>query len=180
MSSRDDVAANRKEQIIDTAAALFAENGYYKTTTAQVANAIGVTQPYVFHFFRSKEELYLAVLRRASERVLHTFSALEAPADKLVEALGDAFSGLLATNRNEILLVMMAYTTPEPAVRELVKDEFDAVFERVKTRFSDAGFLNPGYMAGNFIAIGLLISMSETLNMPKLLPWDSDKDPDHS
>lgn len=42
---------NRKEQIIDKAVGLFAELGYYKTTTAMVAKAVGVTQPYVFHFF---------------------------------------------------------------------------------------------------------------------------------
>ncbi|WP_429876946.1 TetR/AcrR family transcriptional regulator [Fictibacillus sp. NRS-1165] len=45
---------NRKEQIIDKAVGLFAELGYYKTTTAMVAKAVGVTHM-CFTFFKIKK-----------------------------------------------------------------------------------------------------------------------------
>ncbi|MBD0384387.1 TetR/AcrR family transcriptional regulator [Paenibacillus sedimenti] len=67
--SKDETTSNVKQQIIQAAIQLFAEKGYYKTTTAGIANAVGVTQPYVFHFFRNKEQLYLAVLEQAIRRV---------------------------------------------------------------------------------------------------------------
>ncbi|KIL35021.1 TetR family transcriptional regulator [Cohnella kolymensis] len=172
MTPKDDAASiNRKQQILEAAAELFAESGYYKTTTADVARAVGVTQPYVFHFFKSKEQLYLAVLQQASERILHAFSTVEAPPEQLPEAMGKAFSELLEVHRNEILLVMMSFATPEPAIREYTRREFDLVYERVKQRFEDAGIPDAGKMASNFIGQGLVIALAETVNLQKLLPW---------
>lgn len=55
--------------------------GYYKATTALVAKKAGVTQPYVFHFFKNKEELFKAVIDRAFSRIIDTFSEVGAPAD---------------------------------------------------------------------------------------------------
>jgi AcrR family transcriptional regulator len=43
MSPKDDASVKRKEQILDAAASLFANSGYYKTTTADVARTVGVT-----------------------------------------------------------------------------------------------------------------------------------------
>ena len=170
MTPKDDTSPNRKQQILEAAAALFAERGYHKTTTAEVARSVGVTQPYVFHFFKTKEELYLAVLRQASARILDAFASVQAPPAELELRMGQAFAGLLTTHRNEILLVMMAYATPEPAVRSYTRDEFDRVYERIKLRFAEAGLSNPGFRASAFIGLGLVCSMSAVLELPKLLP----------
>lgn len=172
MSPKEEKSPDRKQQILAEAAVLFAEQGYYKTTTADVARAVGVTQPYVFHFFKSKEALYLAVLKQASERILHAFTAVDAPPEKLPEAMGRAFNALLKDYRSEILLVMMAYATPEPAVRDYTRAEFDVVFERVKSRFEEAGIPDAGAQASIFIAQGLIVSMSEVLDLPKLCRWN--------
>jgi AcrR family transcriptional regulator len=171
MSSKEQAPQNRKQQILAAAAALFAEFGYYKTTTAEVARTVGVTQPYVFHFFKSKEELYLAVLKQASQRILQAFTTASAPPELLQEAMGIAFADLLTSHRNEILLVMMAFATPEPAVREYTRREFDIVYERIKERFEEAGIADPSNKASAFIGQGLTIALAETVNLPKLLPW---------
>ncbi|MFC5405092.1 TetR/AcrR family transcriptional regulator [Cohnella soli] len=172
MSPKDEAAvANRKEQILNSAASLFASQGYYKTTTAHVAEAVGVTQPYVFHFFKTKEQLYLAVLDRAFHRTREAFSTVEAPADQLAHRMGEAFNALLATHRNEILLMMQAYSTPEPAVREFARTCFSDIYDRVKERFEKAGVPQAGREASSFISCGLIISLSEVLEMPKLSFW---------
>lgn len=175
MSPKDDAPVDRKEQLLDAAATLFAENGYYKTTTAEVARIAGVTQPYVFHFFKSKEALYLAVLDRAYKRILHAFASVEAPPEHLAKVMAQAFGELLHSHRDEILLVMMAYTTPEEAVRTYTRQEFSAIYERVKTRFEQAGLSDPEEKASIFIGHGLLIAMSETLNLPHLCTWKESK-----
>ncbi|WP_127499367.1 TetR/AcrR family transcriptional regulator [Paenibacillus glycanilyticus] len=159
---------NRKEQILDAAASLFANNGYYKTTTAMVAAEVGVTQPYVFHFFKTKEILYLAVLERAQKRLIHAFSQVESPAEMLHHHMGEAFNELMATHRDETLLCMQSYTTPEPNVRAIVKQRFAEVHQLIKERFERAGIPNPSQQASTFIACGMVITMSEILELPIL------------
>lgn len=162
------LSPNRKDQILDAAATLFATNGYYKTTTAMVAAEVGVTQPYVFHFFKTKEELFLAVLGRAVNRLVAAFRAVEAPPERLTERMGHAFNELMATHRDEILLCMHSFATPEPDVRTYVRDQFAMIHEFVTRRFENAGLLNPAQHASSFIACGMAVSMAEVLDLPQL------------
>ncbi|WP_239618750.1 TetR/AcrR family transcriptional regulator [Cohnella mopanensis] len=174
MSPKEEVVASRKEQIINSAAALFASQGYYKTTTAHVAEDVGVTQPYVFHFFKSKEQLYLAVLERAYVRMMNAFFTVEAPPEELSMQMGKAFNGLLETHRNEMLLLMQSFTTPEPAIREFAKEKYSLIYDRLLERFQKAEIPNPQWAASTFISCGLIVTLSEVLEMPKLSPWSSD------
>ncbi|CAM3956445.1 TetR/AcrR family transcriptional regulator [Cohnella lubricantis] len=170
------VSPNRKDQILDAAATLFATNGYYKTTTAMVAAEVGVTQPYVFHFFKSKEELYLAVLDRATGRLVEAFQGVEAPPEELAHRMGNAFNVLMETHRDEILLCMQSFTTPEADVRAHVRGQFERILELIVKRFENAGLPNPKLLANQFIAYGMIISLSEVLDLPELAILDSDDD----
>lgn len=171
MSPKEEVITNRKEQIMHCAAALFAEQGYYKTTTAHVASAAGVTQPYVFHFFKTKEQLYLEVLKHAFERMRRAFSRVDAPAAELTHRMGKAFSELVATHRNEMLLLMQSFATPEAEVRAFAKQCFSEVYDTIKDRYAQAGIQNPSHEASMFISCGMIITLSEVLDLPKLVPW---------
>ncbi|XID92956.1 TetR/AcrR family transcriptional regulator [Paenibacillaceae bacterium WGS1546] len=171
MSPKDEVAASRKDQIMNSAAALFASQGYYKTTTAHVAEDVGVTQPYVFHFFKTKEKLYLAVLERAYDRMFRAFAAVKAPPDQLSMKMGKAFNALLETHRNEMLLLVQCFTTPESSVRNFAKDMFSRIYEEMKNHFESEGVPNPGHEASMFVSCGLIVTLSEVLELPQLSPW---------
>jgi AcrR family transcriptional regulator len=167
----EEVTLNRKEQIMQSAASLFATQGYYKTTTAHVAQAVGVTQPYVFHFFKTKEDLYLAVLEQAYVKLRHAFAGVEAAPLELTEKMGRAFDNLLETHRDEILLLLQCYTTPEPAVLSFAREKFSLIYETVKERYLQAGIPDAAHQASNFISCGLVIVLSEVLGLPQLSPW---------
>lgn len=171
--SPKDPSPSRKDQIIDAAVASFAEHGFYKTTTAKIAKSAGVTQPYVFHFFKSKEELFIAVLDRATEKIEEAFSSVDAPPEQFVETMGRAFGKLIETHRDEMLVTMQAFTTSEPAIRDSVRDHFTAIHQTVIRRFEQAGIPNAKFAASMFIGSGLIITMSEVLEAPNLSPWPS-------
>jgi len=153
------------------AAALFADQGYYKTTTAHVAEAAGVTQPYVFHFFKTKEQLYLAVLDRAFQRLKLAFAQVESTLSELNHRMGEEFKRLMESHRNEMLLLMQCFVTPEKEVRQFAREKFSLIYETIKERFTQAGASEPAYQASMFISCGLIITLSEVLEMPELLPW---------
>jgi AcrR family transcriptional regulator len=50
-----------RKQILDSAAALFAQGGYLGTTMNEVAEACGVTKPTLYHYFRDKEDLLMSI-----------------------------------------------------------------------------------------------------------------------
>ncbi|MCA9281475.1 MAG: TetR/AcrR family transcriptional regulator [Phycisphaerales bacterium] len=66
-------AAQRKEQLLDTAVELFARRGFGGATTAELAKAAGVTEPIIYRHFRSKKDLFIAVIDRTSELTLETW-----------------------------------------------------------------------------------------------------------
>jgi len=60
-------AGERRETILAAAAGLFAARGYEGASLDEVAGAAGVTKPILYRHFDSKQDLYLALLRRHAE-----------------------------------------------------------------------------------------------------------------
>lgn len=62
-------AAKSRESILDAAERLFASRGYEGTSLQEVGAAAGVSRGTPSYFFRSKAELYRAVLERSFDQV---------------------------------------------------------------------------------------------------------------
>lgn len=48
----------QRERILQAATDLFARQGYANTTMAQIVRALGVTKPFVYYYFRDKQEIF--------------------------------------------------------------------------------------------------------------------------
>ena len=59
--------AEREQQTLDQARALFAAHGYAAVTMDQVAAAVGVTKPLLYNYFGNKEQLFLACMKPAAD-----------------------------------------------------------------------------------------------------------------
>lgn len=85
-------AAQRKEQLLDTAVKLFSERGFAGATTADLARAAGVTEPIIYRHFASKKELFIAVIERTSELTMETWDrqlrTAKDPAQRLRRLIG--------------------------------------------------------------------------------------------
>src|SRR6185436_13282309 len=88
-------AAERHEQLVTAAVTAFSHGGYAGTTTDQVARLPGVSQPYVIRIFRTKQELFLAAVNRAGDRIEAKFRAA-ASREPSLASLGQAYDELLA------------------------------------------------------------------------------------
>jgi AcrR family transcriptional regulator len=60
-------ASERREAILDAALGLFSERGFRGTTTREIAAAVGVTEPVLYEHFRTKSDLYTAIIDAKSE-----------------------------------------------------------------------------------------------------------------
>jgi AcrR family transcriptional regulator len=60
--SREQLAEARRRQIIEAAANVFAEKGFHRTTTKEIAEAAGVSEGTIYNYFQSKEDLLLGMV----------------------------------------------------------------------------------------------------------------------
>ncbi len=74
-SSYEDQSLATRRNIIHEATKLFARHGFHKTTVADIANAIGMTQGALFHHFPTKRALLDAVVESRA-RGIDAYSAL--------------------------------------------------------------------------------------------------------
>jgi AcrR family transcriptional regulator len=117
-------APQRREQLMEVATKLFARNGYEATTTAAIALAAGVTEPILYRHFKSKQELFVAIVKAVSDRTMRhweelirgvddpteQFRRIAADLPQHMEKLADAYHvlhGALATSRDKKVLAVM-------------------------------------------------------------------------
>ena len=57
----------KKEAILQAASKFFSERGYWDTSVSDISKATGVAEGTIFYHFQTKEDLFLAVLKRFKE-----------------------------------------------------------------------------------------------------------------
>jgi AcrR family transcriptional regulator len=63
------VGSNRREQLLDVGIKLFSQKGFQGTTTKEIALAAGVSEALVFRYFKTKQELYGAILAQKTAAI---------------------------------------------------------------------------------------------------------------
>lgn len=71
---RSEQKEKRRQEILNTGLELFIRKGYAATRTAEIAKAVGMSEGLLFHYFETKEKLYLALLALANTGKDNIFS----------------------------------------------------------------------------------------------------------
>jgi len=105
-------AARSRQAILDAAERLFAAKGYESTTMAEIGSGAGLSVGAPAYFFRSKEELYRAVLGRAFDEtssLLRGSGMREAGFEEVLEAGVSAYIDFLAERPNFVWLLVREF-----------------------------------------------------------------------
>lgn len=167
-------AADRREQILEVATGLFAEQGFQGTTTKEIAQHAGVNEALIFRHFPSKEELYWAVIKRK----INTCS----PRDRMRETLdagGDdheVLAGLAAEilerrAKDQTLSRLLLYSALENHrlshrfFRTYVAEYYEVLAEYVRQRIAEGRFrhLDPLLAARSFLGMVIYHSWVQEL-----------------
>jgi AcrR family transcriptional regulator len=142
--SRRDAALTR-ERILDAATAEFADKGFSGARTDGIAAAAGANIRMLYHYFGSKEDLYLAVLERVyadirtQERALHLDT--RDPLDGMTRLIDFTFSHF-ARNPHFVSLILgenlvqaryLARSRHVPAMTSPLQDAIADLLERGRT-----------------------------------------------
>jgi len=174
--------AGRRQQIIEAAARLFAEKGFHRATTRDIADAADVSEGTLYNYFSSKDELLMAIME-----VLSDMSKLGDPYDHkvpdearefLVEMMllrretVDRSSDMLQSVLSEILvnpeLRRRYYTDLVVPSMEMLTAHLDERIEQGQLRP-----INVAYASRVIIALLLGLYVLEVLGDPVIQPqWE--------
>jgi AcrR family transcriptional regulator len=90
-------ATERRREILMGAARAFAHGGYDATNMDQIAHECGLAKGHIYHYFRSKEEIFTEIRIDAVSRLIERLTAITTAAAKHPElALRQAISAVIA------------------------------------------------------------------------------------
>ena len=144
------VVSARRSEIIDAAARLFEERGYHHVSMDDIAAAVGIKKPTLYHHVRSKSQIVLWIhdelADELSSRLTSRIDGGAAPAESLLGALDDILE--LLHDRPGRLRVYFEHH------RELPAEEGRASLRRRDAYFATVrGVIEDGMARGDFRAV---------------------------
>lgn len=178
-TKRQEQAAARREQLLQTAVQLFSDKGYRATSVRDIAHAAGVNEGLLYHYFNSKADLFRAVLAQyAPFRALAAFlrASASAPAplalDDALWAFGQEFLARVREQR-AFLVAMLTEAPSEPELGALLGAFLLAAGDEMAqflAQYRDAGQLNAQLPieAASHVLLGSLLFyfLKEALHVP--------------
>jgi AcrR family transcriptional regulator len=157
LTSADEASQSRQE-ILGAAAEVFMEFGYAASTIDAVADRLGATKGRIYHYYRSKAELYLDVQIASMEHLQAEIEPFvrsgDAPSVKLRRMalrhthilMTESAMYKLAVQGLERNLIATAGTRHVRAMRKIIslRDEYEKLFTEV---------IDEGIRAGEFIPL---------------------------
>lgn len=108
ISNRDRTEATRSA-LIAAARQLFVEKGYAETGTPEIVAAANVTRGALYHHFKDKADLFMAVARQAAEEVSqeisHEFTRRQSRLNALIRGAEAYFAAMSENGRSRLLLL---------------------------------------------------------------------------
>lgn len=154
-------AEERREAVIQAAVIEFAEAGFFGTSTEVIAARAGISQPYIFRLFGSKQNLFLLTAQRCFHRILETFQAAAAAAEgDPFDAMGEAYMQLLS-DRRLLMVWMHAFAAcSNPEIQAAMASGFKEMYE-----FLEALPGSTPERVSQFMFCGMFLNVAAVSNM---------------
>jgi AcrR family transcriptional regulator len=162
-------APERREQIVAVAVRHFANSGLHGTSTEDIAQDAGLSQPYLFRLFRTKRDLFLACCEACTRRILDAFTvaADAAPEGEKLSAMGGAYSGLLEDEQWLRMQLQMYAACADEVIRVRARELYRELYDTVR-RLSDAD----DEELWRFFATGMLINVVSSIGLREIAAED--------
>ena len=150
----------KKERILETAARLFAERGFSRTSTAMLAQEAGVAEGTIFRHFKSKDDIFLELIQRLRDKItqdVYQYLEVEGPETGLdcITAIIRACYVFVRKNRSNFALILRdapgCYGEPDSAafehsrvIYQLLQQNFQKAIEQGQAEGNIRAALHPG------------------------------------
>ncbi|MGH7812615.1 MAG: TetR/AcrR family transcriptional regulator [Candidatus Binataceae bacterium] len=141
MAPRPDVSVERKEQILEAAAAVFARRGLRESTMDDIVERSALSKGGVYWYFKSKDEIVGALVERVCASALGKLEQLvnlDGPAAERFVAIDRAMAAEIRrlSKMRAVMLEFYSLAARDPAVRAGVRryfhDEIELIADLVR------------------------------------------------
>ncbi len=138
MQTRPDnntIQSSGEQAILEAAEILFAEKGFDAVSMSAIAKLANTSKPNIYHHFKNKNDLYLAVMKTAVRRSSALLDALEDTPGTYRQRLTDFSAGqlnnILAHKRSTQLILRETLYAGSPRGRDFTRHVMSEVFSRL-------------------------------------------------
>jgi AcrR family transcriptional regulator len=158
---------DRRQQLLELGMRAFTDGPYDEVSTDEIAAQAGISRGLIFHYFPTKHDFYVAVLRVAADQLVRdtTLRAEGAPAERLVAGL-QAYFRFVDEHGAAYATLLRAGVGADAVVQELV--------EATRRRFIGTihGHLAPQVAASPADAIRLRAGLRGWIGLVEALALD--------
>ncbi|CAN7199076.1 TetR/AcrR family transcriptional regulator [Variovorax sp. LjRoot290] len=134
----------QRERILQAATDLFARQGYANTTMAQIVRALGVTKPFVYYYFRDKQEIFETLSWRPTVDCFTSLDFADGDERPAVEKVKEGIERLIRATVTHHPCAFFPYREPQvyrpeyiAAQKKLAHHFYDRLFPLLEEARSD-------------------------------------------
>ncbi|MEU4560522.1 TetR/AcrR family transcriptional regulator [Actinoplanes sp. NPDC023936] len=158
----------RRQAVLEAAVTCFARKGFYGTTTTEIAERAGISQPYLYRLFANKQTLFANAVFHVSELMTNTLTAhlaeagpLPQPPEVALRAARSAY-GSLIQDRDVLRFLMHANcAADEPLVGDAVRWCYAKQVELVSKLLGSDEAVRQWFAAGMLENVTLALGLAD-------------------
>ena len=146
----------RKQDIVQAATLLFAEQGFDATTTQQISKEAGITEPVIYYHFTGKNELFTGIIASTFETFFaHLYDLPETTTTQFekIENLIALHFDIVKKMPHEIYLAVSACPARLKDPEDICRKSIQEVRYRIKNYLT--GCLEAGMASGEFHTVAV-------------------------
>ena len=162
MASGTALHTDTRQKIINATLLVAAKNGFERATTGEISRTAGVSEGIIYHYFRSKQELYINMIkeradsyRQALDKELFGIGSPKKKLDRLINFHFEHFTG-----KKSIFRGVLDRTSDTPVIKEQLFKIAIAPYGRMI-----AEIIGKGIKAGEFGEVDPQVAALNLLGM---------------
>jgi AcrR family transcriptional regulator len=173
--SADEVAKNKRDEILVQAAKLFRKKGFSGTSMQDIARDVGILKGSIYYYFNSKNEIFREVLKKGISPVLKNAEFILckdlSPREKLRELLSSHIRYIMHNNYSLVIYFQEKEKISAEETKQYVENR-----NRYEKIFKD--ILAEGIKEGIFPKVDITLTVYAILGMCNwIIQWYNPKGP---
>lgn len=156
----------RRRAVVAAAVEAFAHKGFYGTTTHEIAERVGISQPYLYRLYPNKQALFAAAVDHVSVVMTRTLTEHqsadgERTPEEALAAARDAYAALVADRTILRFLMHANCAAGEPLVGQAVRECYAKQVTTVQGLLGDDDAVRQWFGAGMLDNVAAVLGLAD-------------------